>query len=144
MFGLITKAVPWIIKTVGGKILGNVVEKFKNVPVAGEIVTDVLQEITKGVSEDPEVLKLIQEAEAKYRDFVLSYEGKAENLPPAILTIRACVRPVITFAFMFVLLYMFIRGHSVPPLFEKMSLVIIIWWFASRTLSKITNGKIEL
>jgi len=86
-----------------------------------------------------------QQADADWREFMLAYEGAAEDQHLAIKILRGSVRPIITYAVvieLFVLLngWATITTEGIPSPFWTIAQMVLGFWFGGRMLEGVIQS----
>lgn len=75
-----------------------------------------------------------------FREFVLAYEGKAEDLPKGLLWLRSSIRPLFTVAVGY---WDWLYFSSVTPwpvekvaVLKAINLIVLIFWFGDRAIQR--------
>ena len=77
-----------------------------------------------------------------FRDFVVSYEGAAKDVPKIIVLLRALIRPLFTILVGW-LDYLYFTGQGFTPeqgdLLKSVNVIVLFFWFGERA---VTNSGI--
>ena len=82
----------------------------------------------------------IQNAESSFRDFVVAYEGRGEDVHPIIQILRGSVRPVLTYALAGAFIYGFLTRNIDKDAMEmlwQLNLLSLGFWYGERALKNL-------
>ncbi|MEJ2659034.1 MAG: hypothetical protein P8012_17900 [Desulfobacterales bacterium] len=85
------------------------------------------------------VIEKSMDETSDFRNFVLDYEGRAKDMPKFIQILRGSVRPVLTYFFGAVSLFIFMKSTAFPDQLFKLDLIVLGFWFGERATRKIIN-----
>lgn len=94
---------------------------------------------------DLEIVKMVLDQKNKFRNFILDFEGKANELPKGLLWLRSSFRPVASYFFLimimiyFVLKYFFNKTLPLDNQFWNLAMIIFGFFFAERSGSRIVE-----
>lgn len=86
----------------------------------------------------------MQDSEKDFQDFVVAYEGRGDQVHPAVQILRSSVRPVCTYGFAIGLFAAIWTNQPVAILdmLFKLNLLTLSFWFGSKALERLgINGK---
>lgn len=86
-----------------------------------------------------ELMKLAMDQEQAFRDFVVAYEGRGDQVHWTVQIYRSSVRPTITYA-AFVALVWAIWGNQPVEILEllfKINLLTLAFWFGPKALERL-------
>tara|TARA_R100001244_G_C5157328_1_gene130545 strand:- start:961 stop:1416 length:456 start_codon:yes stop_codon:yes gene_type:complete len=134
-----------ILKLIDNPV-GQIVNKLLTGRGADELTPKEKQDMQLQVRQSTmELVDEAMESDAGWRDFMLQYEGSAEDQHSIIKILRGSVRPVITYAILgelFVLLngWATISTNNVPPEFWTLSQMVLGFWFGGRMLEGVIQS----
>ncbi len=127
------------------------------IPLLGTIISKIIDKVAKDKVDDEtlerlklEAIKAAQEDEQEltelFYNFMIDYEGKAEELPKSIQFLRGLVRPLVTYvtngAF-FWIVYHWMTGINLPEGSEMgvkvvfiMTLLVNTFWFGEKMVTR--------
>lgn len=82
----------------------------------------------------------VQNAESSFRDFVVAYEGRGEDVHPVIQILRGSVRPVLTYALAGAFIYGFLTRNIDKDAMEmlwQLNLLSLGFWYGERALKNL-------
>ena len=82
----------------------------------------------------------VQTAEGSFRDFVVAYEGRGEDVHPIIQILRGSVRPVLTYALAGAFIYGFLTRNIDKDAMEmlwQLNLLSLGFWYGERALKNL-------
>jgi hypothetical protein len=82
----------------------------------------------------------VQNAEGSFRDFVVAYEGRGEDVHPIIQILRGSVRPVLTYALAGAFIYGFLTRNIDKDAMEmlwQLNLLSLGFWYGERALKNL-------
>jgi len=82
----------------------------------------------------------VQNAEGNFRDFVVAYEGRGEDVHPIIQILRGSVRPVLTYALAGAFIYGFLTRNIDKDAMEmlwQLNLLSLGFWYGERALKNL-------
>jgi len=82
----------------------------------------------------------VQNAESSFRDFVVAYEGRGEDVHPIIQILRGSVRPVLTYALAGAFIYGFLTRNIEKDAMEmlwQLNLLSLGFWYGERALKNL-------
>ncbi len=75
-----------------------------------------------------------------FRNFILQYEGKAEDVPKFVVIIRAMIRPILTILVTGSYIYGFLNPETFSPeqmaILKPATLIVLLFWFGEKTIQK--------
>lgn len=81
------------------------------------------------------------EKDKNFRDFVVAYEGRGDQVHPIIQILRGSVRPVLTYVLAAFFLYGFVRPGEVEKetmsLLWQLNLISLGFWYGERALKNL-------
>jgi len=86
-------------------------------------------------------------AESDFRDFVLSYEGSADNVPKFVIILRSLIRPCFTILVGW-MDYLFFTGSTATwdpeaiAMLKAINIIVLAFWFGERALKN--SGLLEM
>jgi len=138
----------------GAEGIGGLVETTVS-SITGELKPDDKAKIEAMKLElETKLEELSLEGSKQFYDFMLGYEGKAEDVPKVVVIIRALIRPVFSLYFLGVIFISFgidfynlvfnsQEGfkliNSLPAEFWWIFGVVVSFWFASRGAEKVVD-----
>jgi hypothetical protein len=87
-----------------------------------------------------EMVKEIERAEGSFRDFVVAYEGRGDQVHPVIQILRGSVRPVLTYLLAGAFIYGFLTRDFDPDTMEmlwQLNLLSLGFWYGERALKNL-------
>lgn len=87
-----------------------------------------------------EMVKEIEKAEGSFRDFVVAYEGRGDQVHPVIQILRGSVRPVLTYLLAGAFIYGFLTRDFDPDTMEmlwQLNLLSLGFWYGERALKNL-------
>ena len=83
--------------------------------------------------------KQLLESENSFRDFVVAYEGRGDQVHPAVQILRSSVRPLITYAGFICLFVAIFQNYPIEVLemIFKLNLLTLTFWFGSKSLERL-------
>jgi len=87
-----------------------------------------------------EMVKEIERAEMSFRDFVVEYEGRGDQVHPVIQILRGSVRPVLTYALAGAFIYGFLTRDIPSDAMEmlwQLNLLSLGFWYGERALKNL-------
>jgi hypothetical protein len=80
-----------------------------------------------------------------FRDFIVAYEGRGDQVHPIIQILRGSVRPVITYTLAGFFLYGFVQGPSgtdpdTMTMLWQLNLISMGFWYGERALKNLGVG----
>jgi len=94
---------------------------------------------------DLEVVKMMFDEKNNFRNFILQFEGKANELPKSLLFIRSFFRPLASYFFLIIIMIHFIMKfffHSELQLntqFWNLAYIIFSFYFAERLGTRVVE-----
>lgn len=81
----------------------------------------------------------ILDSEKSFREFVVAYEGRGDEVHPAVQILRSSVRPLITYAAIIAFFAAVWTNQPVEVLdmLFKLNLVTLVFWFGSKSLERV-------
>jgi hypothetical protein len=87
-----------------------------------------------------EMAKEIEKAEGSFRDFVVAYEGRGDQVHPVIQILRGSVRPILTYLLAGAFIYGFLTRDFDPDTMEmlwQLNLLSLGFWYGERALKNL-------
>jgi hypothetical protein len=87
-----------------------------------------------------EMVKEIEKAEGSFRDFVVAYEGRGDQVHPVIQILRGSVRPILTYLLAGAFIYGFLTRDFDPDTMEmlwQLNLLSLGFWYGERALKNL-------
>jgi hypothetical protein len=87
-----------------------------------------------------EMVKEIERAEGSFRDFVVAYEGRGDQVHPVIQILRGSVRPILTYLLAGAFIYGFLTRDFDPDTMEmlwQLNLLSLGFWYGERALKNL-------
>lgn len=113
-------------------------------PIIASAIDKVLDKIPDPGERDAARLAIKQQvasAEQEFRSFILAYEGKASDVPPALQIYRGSVRPTLTYGLAVAFVAALFRPDLVSSvelgMLFNLNLVSLAFWYGERSLRGI-------
>lgn len=115
------------------------------VSIARDVLARVLPDKTQAAIAAAEFEKQLadidERADKSFRDFVVAYEGRGDQVHPWLQILRGSVRPVLTYALALLYGYGFINPNEFKPdmmtgLFQ-LNLISLGFWYGERALKNL-------
>ena len=114
------------------------------IPVVSKVIDKALPDPKEQAKAKLLITKELQNGISKrkvFRDFVVAYEGSADQIPKFILILRSSVRPILTY----VLAGLFIYGFSNPDkindgtfkMLYQLNVISLGFWYGERALKNL-------
>ena len=131
------------------------------IPIIGSIIEKVMDKVAPDKLSDEQRIRLKAEVERAlreddadlekdFRDFVVEYEGAAEDMPRFIQVLRGSVRPVLTYASTFYfgyIVHMWMTTGDMPGNSEMAiklvfycTALMLFFWFGERAVQRSGLG----
>ena len=119
-----------------GQTVGKVFDKLAGLIPAGDEEKARLrleaERLAQEVAATETALRL--QEDKQFRDFVLGYEGKASEMPPAIQVLRASVRPLLSYLLIITTAWLIWMGREIPTELHQLDLLCLGFWFGERAV----------
>ena len=122
--------------------LGKVFDRLAALIPAGEKEKqDMLLELRAQALDAARVdLALKLQEDQQFRDFMLAYEGKANEVPRGVVTLRSTVRPVLSYLLIISTAWLVWNHRPIPQELYWLDMLCLSFWFGERALKSILPG----
>ena len=118
------------------------------IPVIGPLIDKALSFIPdpkEKARARAEMEQQILNSEQSFRDFVVAYEGRGDQVHPYVQIYRSSVRPTITYGLVIMMGFAIWDSDIDPKIIDllfKLNLVTLAFWFGAKSLERLgINGK---
>jgi|TARA_Y100001973_G_C5185594_1_gene327639 hypothetical protein len=115
------------------------------IPVVSKVIDKALPDPKEQAKAKLLITKELQNAEFQkekvFRDFVVAYEGSADQIPKFILILRSSVRPILTYVLAGLFIYGFLNPDKINDgtfkMLYQLNVISLGFWYGERALKNL-------